>query len=100
MIDLICSRIISGISSRVVRELLLRESDLKLNKAVEICRADELSRQQMKLFGNETSNVNQVKRGGLNQTRIKAASLTKDKKQRKLPNEKLSTNVMRVAIVA
>ena len=29
--DLICGRIVSGISSRVVRERLLRESDLKLN---------------------------------------------------------------------
>ena len=82
--DLICSRIVSGISSRVVRERLLRESDLKLNKAVEICRADELSRQQMKLFGNETSNVNQVKRVGVNQTKKKGGNLTKDKKQRKL----------------
>ena len=69
--DLIFSRIASGISSRVVRERLLRESDSKLNKAVEICRADELSRQQMKLFGNETSNVNQVKRGGVNQPKNK-----------------------------
>ena len=32
--------------------------------------------------------------------RTKAASLTKDKKQRKLPTGKMSTNVMRVAIVA
>lgn len=38
--DLICSRIVNGILSRTVRERLLRESDFKLNKAVEICRGD------------------------------------------------------------
>ena len=72
--DLICSRIVSGISSRVVRERLLRESELKLNKAVEICRADELSRQQMKLFGSEANHVNQVKRGGVNRVQNKSKS--------------------------
>ena len=81
--DLICSRVISGISSRVVRELLLRESDLKLNKVVEICRADELSRQQMTLFGNETSNVNQVKRGGVNQTKNKSGMFDKRQETKK-----------------
>ena len=81
--DLICSRIISGISLRVVRELLLRELDLKLNKAVEICRADELSRQQMKLLGNETSNVNQVKRGGVNQTKNKSGKFDKRQETKK-----------------
>ena len=54
--DLSCSRIVSGISLRIVRERLLRESDLNLEKAVEICRADELSKQEMKLFGSELGN--------------------------------------------
>ena len=53
--DLICSRIVSGISSNSVRERLLRsETDLTLQKAIDICRIAELSKQQMKLFGGET----------------------------------------------
>ncbi|XP_028417634.1 uncharacterized protein K02A2.6-like [Dendronephthya gigantea] len=52
---LICSRIVSGILSRVVLARLLQKSDLKLNKAV------ELSRQQMKLFGSEMNHVNEEK---------------------------------------
>ena len=47
--DLICSRIVSGIVSRV-RERLLREPDLKLPRAIEICQANELSVRQLKLF--------------------------------------------------
>ena len=70
--DLICSRIVSGISSRIVRERLLRESDLHLSKAVEICRADKLSRQQMKLFGSEANHVNQVKRAAANLAKNKS----------------------------
>ena len=47
--DLVCSRIVSGISSTTVRERLLRsENDLKLQKAIDICRKAELSKQQMK----------------------------------------------------
>ena len=60
--DLICSRVVSGISSRVVRERLLSESELKLDKAIETCRADELSRQQIQLFANEGNHVNDVRR--------------------------------------
>ena len=47
--DLICSRIVSGIQSKTVRERLLREADLKLDKAI------ELSKQQSKIFEGEHS---------------------------------------------
>ena len=51
--DLICSRIVSRIVSTRVRERLLREPELKLTRAIEICQADELSLEQLKLFNNE-----------------------------------------------
>ena len=51
--DLICSRIVSGIISTRVRERLLREPELKLSRAIEICQADELSLQQLKLFDSD-----------------------------------------------
>ena len=51
--DLICSRIVSDIISKRVRERLLRKPELKLTRAIEICQADELSLQQLKLFDND-----------------------------------------------
>ena len=50
--DLICSRIVSGILSTRVRERLLRESDLTLKKTIDMCRAKELSKEQLKFFDN------------------------------------------------
>ena len=81
--DLVCSRIVNGISSRIVRERLLRESDLKLEKAVEICRADELSKKQMKLFGSKSSNVNLVKRGGAYRVKNKSGKADKTQETKK-----------------
>ena len=87
--DLICSRIVSGISPRIVRERLLRVSDLKPEKAVEICRADEMSKQQMKLFGNEISYVNLVKRNGAYPTKNKRGKCDKTKETKKTIEGKL-----------
>mgnify|MGYP000754315237 CR=1 FL=1 len=53
--DLICTRIVRGISLNTVRERLLRsETDLTLQKAIDMCRIAELSKQHMKIFGEET----------------------------------------------
>jgi len=71
--DLICSRIVSGISSRTVRERLLRESQLSLKRAVEICRVAELSKEQLKLFGSE-ANVSQVKHRASNRPQHKGSA--------------------------
>ena len=61
--DHVCRRIVSGISSNIVRERLLRsEIELSFQKAIDMCRIAELSKQQMKLFGGETdqASVSQV----------------------------------------
>ena len=68
--DLICSRIMSGISSRTVRERLLRESELSLKRAVQICQVAELSKEHLKLFGSE-ANVSQVKHRASNRSQHK-----------------------------
>lgn len=64
----------------------MRESGLSLQKAIDICKADELSRQQMKLFASE-GNVNQVKRGPSNRVQNEGkegkAQETKKSTQRK-----------------
>ena len=50
--DLICSRIVSGILSKRIRERLLREPELTLKKAIDMCQAEELSKEQLKFFDN------------------------------------------------
>ncbi|PIK40121.1 hypothetical protein BSL78_23022 [Apostichopus japonicus] len=46
--NLIKDRIVCGVRSEALKERLLREADLKLEKAVNICRAAELSKTQSK----------------------------------------------------
>ena len=45
-------------------------------------------------------NVNRVKRGGMNQTKNKGGKFDKRQETKKTTEGKMSTNVMRVAIVA
>lgn len=59
--SLIKDRIVCGIISNQVRERLLREPDLNLKKAVDICRAAEVSKAQMKSF-TEEEKVHAVKK--------------------------------------
>ncbi|KAK6166970.1 hypothetical protein SNE40_022164 [Patella caerulea] len=61
--SLIRDRIVCGILSDQLRTRLLRESDLTLEKAVNICRANELSLNQAKSLGSEHStDVHEVSR--------------------------------------
>lgn len=47
---LITDRIVCGIANSHLKERLLREPDLKLSRALEICRAAEISSQQMRVL--------------------------------------------------
>ncbi|XP_031335047.1 uncharacterized protein K02A2.6-like [Photinus pyralis] len=61
--DMIRDRIVMGVSSKEVREKLLRESDLTLTKAITFCRAVEVSRTQVKVLENEQElSLNAVQR--------------------------------------
>ena len=42
-----CDRIVTGITSKIVRKHLLKESDLTLAKAIQICQVNELTEQQV-----------------------------------------------------
>ncbi len=54
---LICDRIVCGIRTQSLKERMLRENDLTLEKAIDICRAAETSRHQLKsLCGGENKN--------------------------------------------
>ncbi|CAC5408403.1 unnamed protein product [Mytilus coruscus] len=63
---LIRDRIVCGTNSSRVKERLLREDGLTLDKAVGICRADEESRKQMKTL-NEEEQVQALRRKTQNQ---------------------------------
>ncbi|CAC5394816.1 unnamed protein product [Mytilus coruscus] len=63
---LIRDRIVCGTNSFRVKERLLREDGLTLDKAVGICRADEESRKQMKTL-NEEEQVHALRRKTQNQ---------------------------------
>ena len=50
---LILYKIVDGIRSDRVRDILLRQCDLTQRKAIETCQADELTRSQMKLMSRD-----------------------------------------------
>lgn len=62
--ELIRDRIVLGLRDNAVRGRLLREADLTLGRAVEMCRADEASRQQIKSIETRPAAgvINEVKR--------------------------------------
>lgn len=63
--SLIRDKIIIGIRDSVLQERLLRETNLTLEKSIEICRAYEISKQQVKtLQQNSEMNVNAIKKTG------------------------------------
>ena len=58
--SLIRDRIVCGISSNTLREKLLQESDLSLQKAIDMCRASELSKRQTKSITEDPKSVDYV----------------------------------------
>ena len=63
--SLIKDRIVEGINDAKTRSRLLREADLSLQKALDICRASEACASQMKSFNptdNEAAGVNQIEK--------------------------------------
>ena len=58
--SLIRDRIVCGIICDKTRSRLLREPDLTLQRAVEICRTNELTTTQMKSLGTSETNTEQI----------------------------------------
>ena len=60
--ELIRDRVICGVNSERLKARLLREEDLTLEKAINICKAEEKSRKELKdLTKDDSSKVNFVK---------------------------------------
>lgn len=78
-------RIICGINNQTIRERLLRESDLTLDKTLDICRAAEHSKQQMKTMSEtHIANIDVVQcKSTRNPTRPTDATRTQANYQRK-----------------
>jgi hypothetical protein len=64
--SLIRERIVCGINSDIVRGRLLRESDLTLQRSIDICRAAETSSCQLHVIstGRTEASINFVRKGG------------------------------------
>ena len=63
--SLIRDRIVCGIQSGIVRARLLRDKELTLTKAIDACRAAEVSDQHLKALGGDPDKtVNAVKKPG------------------------------------
>ena len=65
--ELIRDRIVIGIKNNAVRGRLLREADLTLSRTIEMCRADEASKIQIKSLDSRV--VNEVKRSSVKRER-------------------------------
>ena len=75
--SLIKDRLVCGVIKDSVRSRLLRETELTLQKAIDVCRAAETSSQQMKAIqstssGATGSNVDVVKRKSVKSKSLKS----------------------------
>ncbi|CAL9700809.1 unnamed protein product [Knipowitschia caucasica] len=77
--SLVKDRIVCGVESAQVRARLLREPDLTLTRAVDICRANEATQSHMKVLNEENDiAVNKVTKSKLPRKHKAAASDSKD----------------------
>ncbi|KAI2666787.1 Retrovirus-related Pol polyprotein from transposon 17.6 [Labeo rohita] len=78
--DLIKDRIVCGVNNDTVRARLLRETDLNLAKAVDICRANEITQSHLKVLHEEAEvAVNKItKTKSARQVNIKHTRKEKD----------------------
>ena len=53
--DMIRDKVVFGVRDQRIKERLLREADLTLNKALDICRAAEISQQQIEVMGGNAN---------------------------------------------
>lgn len=76
--SLIRDRLVLGIADKAVQERLLREPDLSLEKAVNFCRATEVSKAQMKELQGDTTNAIQRTRDARTSHKEKYTTRPKD----------------------
>ncbi|XP_059061259.1 uncharacterized protein LOC131854144 [Achroia grisella] len=82
--DLICSRLICGLSDVALSERLLREPEINLSKALEICRLAEMSRMQAANIQNKCSShqIHTIAQNMENNQSVRADMVKRSNKQR------------------
>ena len=60
--SMIRDRIVLGVNNQRIRERLLREMDLDLERAIKICMAAEAAQRQIQSLGQEEAAVNMIRR--------------------------------------
>jgi len=98
--SLVRDQIVIGLVDKKLKERLLRESDLTLKKAIEICQAAETAKTQMKTLQNEDKDatvVGAVKRGMEQRSRnSKPSSMSANKPQDPQSNRQCCQNCGRI----
>ena len=78
--DMIRDKIVCGIKDRQVKQRLLGEEALSLDKAINICRAAEMAQKQLKVIaGAEVSQVKQANRTATNRQNGRQENRSKSK---------------------
>lgn len=87
---LIRDRVVAGILDKRVKDRLLRETDLTLEKTIKICKSAELSEQHVKKFEDtkEVANINKKQQNGGNSSR----GAGNDKSRRVQPKQVTSSS--------
>lgn len=81
--SLIRDQIIRGIHEKNVRERLLKESDLDLNKCINICKTYELAAKQLKEFKEESPTISGIKASPVSQQQEKSSNKLDNQRQQK-----------------
>lgn len=77
-----------GIPDSGLRERLLREQDLDLEKALMVCRATETVKTQAKELSNEISNVDIVGKHAYKATRMRNSTTEMKKRQKQAKKDR------------
>lgn len=92
--SLIRDRIVCGIRDDQLHARLLRESDLTLSKAIDVCRANEVASNQVKVL-NEEAEVNKIRSVGNRSKNYKSKTKTvhpENKSRRKMAQHDQKTD--------
>lgn len=94
--SLIKDKIVIGVRSQALRECLLREADLGLQRAVDISRAGEYSKEQMKSLSGESKKIDNLGRKQNSHRKNNQPPRSKDRNQPKQAGKKQCGNCGRV----
>ena len=83
--SLIRDRVVVGIRDSKIKERLLRDSELTLERAIDICKANEAAQAQMKVLtgGENSASVNMIRKLKKNEPKKKTSPCTGTSKKKR-----------------